>query len=73
MGKEQKKIKRITPKRDEVVVSKIVDMKISPEEVMDDLQKQLRDNRDRPDEDFWYDRLNFINSNCIKNSFVNLP
>ena len=46
-------------------MGKIVEMKISPEEVMEDLEVTLRDNKDSPDEDFWYDRLQFINSNYI--------
>ena len=44
-------------------MGKIVEMKISPEQVMEDLEVTLYENRDSPDEDFWYDRLNFINSN----------
>ena len=44
-------------------MGKIVEMKIKPEQVMEDLEVTLYENRDSPDEDFWYDRLNFINSN----------
>ena len=44
-------------------MGKIVEMKIKPEEVMDDLEVQLHNGKGSPDEDYWYDRLNFINSN----------
>ena len=43
-------------------MGKIVEMKIKPEEVMEDLEVQLHNGKDSPDEDYWYDRLNFINS-----------
>ena len=46
-------------------MGKIVETKIKPEEVLEDLGFTLRDNKDSPDEDFWYDRLQFINSNYI--------
>jgi len=43
-------------------MGKIVEMKLSPEEVMEDLEGHLHDNKNRPDEDFWYDRLGWIDS-----------
>ena len=46
-----------------MVMSKIFDMKIHPEEVMEDLEEHLKDSRDRSDEDFWYDRYGWVLSN----------